>query len=164
MHCTKERCRPVNVFDELDRGLNQFVRGVLSAETQAKCSPPVTRFETADRYRMECDMPGVALDDISVSVENYVLTISGQRKKAGPSITITLQIRSPAFFRSRASTWIRSTSERPKRTARKTVRDRGSAAGRSYQLWRKRMPRSDFESPGHDHSGLDESENRRSTP
>ena len=81
MNCTKERCRPVNVFDELDRGLNQFVRGVLSAETQAKVSPLVTLFETADRYRMECDMPGVALDDISVSVENYVLTISGQRKK-----------------------------------------------------------------------------------
>ena len=81
MNCTKERCRPVNVFEELDRGLNQFVRGVLSAETQAQGSPPVTLFETADRYRMECDLPGVALDDISVSVENYVLTISGQRKK-----------------------------------------------------------------------------------
>ena len=72
--------RPVNVFEELDRGLNQFVRGVLSAETQASGSPPVTLIETADRYRMECDMPGVALDDISVSVENYVLTISGKRK------------------------------------------------------------------------------------
>jgi HSP20 family protein len=71
----------VNVFEELDRGLNQFVRGVLSAETQANASPPVTLFEAADRYRMECDLPGVALDDISVSVENFVLTISGQRKK-----------------------------------------------------------------------------------
>lgn len=81
MNCTKERCRPVNVFEELDRGLNQFVRGVLSAETQANASPPVTLFEAADRYRMECDLPGVALDDISVSVENFVLTISGQRKK-----------------------------------------------------------------------------------
>ena len=81
MNCTKERCRPVNVFDELESGLNQFVRGVLSAETQAKVSPPVTLFETTDRYRMECDMPGVSLDDISVSVENYVLTISGHRKK-----------------------------------------------------------------------------------
>ena len=80
MNCTKERCRPVNVFEELDRGLNQFVRGVLSAETQASGSPPVTLFEMADRYRMECDMPGVALEDISVSVENYVLTISGRRK------------------------------------------------------------------------------------
>ena len=81
MNCTKERCRPVNVFEELDLGLNQFVRGVLSAETQASASPPVTLIESADRYRMECDIPGVALDDISMSVENFVLTISGQRKK-----------------------------------------------------------------------------------
>ncbi len=25
MNCTKERCRPVNVFEELDRGLHQLV-------------------------------------------------------------------------------------------------------------------------------------------
>ena len=81
MNCTKERCRPVSVFEELDRGLNQLVRGVLSAETQAGVSPPVTLLESADRYRMESDLPGVALEDVSVSVENYVLTISGQRKK-----------------------------------------------------------------------------------
>ena len=36
MSCTKEQCRPRNVYEELDRGLNQFMRGVLSAETQAK--------------------------------------------------------------------------------------------------------------------------------
>ena len=81
MSCTTERCRPVNVFEELDRGLNQIMRGVLSAETQASGCAPVTLIETVDRYRMECDMPGVALDDISVSVENFVLTISGLRKK-----------------------------------------------------------------------------------
>jgi HSP20 family protein len=81
MSCTKEQCRSRSVFEELDRGLNQFVRGVLSPEAQAKGSPPVTLFEAADRYRMECDLPGVVLDDISVSVEDYVLTITGQRKK-----------------------------------------------------------------------------------
>lgn len=81
MNCTKERCRPRNVFEELDRGLNQFVRGVLSPETQTRGCPSVTLFETTDRYRVECDLPGVALDDISVSVEDYILTISGQRKK-----------------------------------------------------------------------------------
>lgn len=81
MNCTKERCRPRNVFEELDRGLNQLVRGVLSAETPAKGSPPVTLVEMGDRYRMECDLPGVALEDISVSLEDYVLKISGQRKQ-----------------------------------------------------------------------------------
>ncbi|MEJ7595797.1 MAG: Hsp20/alpha crystallin family protein [Planctomycetaceae bacterium] len=80
MNCTRERCRPVNVFEELDRGLHQFVRGVLSPETQGIGIPLVTLVEMQDRYRMECDLPGIALDDISVSVEDYVLTITGQRK------------------------------------------------------------------------------------
>lgn len=81
MSCTKDRCRSGNVFEELDRGLNQFVRGVLSADARGVGSPPVTLTEMEDRYCMECDLPGVALDDISVSVEDSVLTVSGQRKK-----------------------------------------------------------------------------------
>ena len=81
MNSTKERCRPVNVFEELDRGLSQFVRCVMTPGTPGRDIPPVTLVEMPDRYRMECDLPGVALDDLSVSVEDYVMTISGQRKK-----------------------------------------------------------------------------------
>lgn len=79
MNCTKERCRPRNVFEELDRGLNQFVREVLSSETKSVSSPPVTLIELADGYRIECDLPGVVLEQIAVSVEDSVLTISGTR-------------------------------------------------------------------------------------
>ena len=79
MNCTKERCRPRNVFDELDRGLNQFVREVLSSETKSSASPPVTLIELEDRYRVECDLPGVELEQIAVSVEDSVLSISGTR-------------------------------------------------------------------------------------
>ena len=80
MNCTKERCRPRNVFEELDRGLNQFVREVLSSETKSAASPPVTLIELEDRYRVECDLPGVELEQISVSVEDRVLSISGARQ------------------------------------------------------------------------------------
>ena len=79
MNCTKEQCRPRNVFEELDRGLNQFVRDVLSSDTKTSASPPVTLVELADRYRIECDLPGVVLEQITVSVEDSVLTISGKR-------------------------------------------------------------------------------------
>ena len=79
MNCTKEQCRPRNVFEELDRGLNQFVREVLSSETKSSASLPVTVIELEDRYRVECDLPGVELEQITVSVENSVLSISGTR-------------------------------------------------------------------------------------
>ena len=82
MTCSKETCRPRSVFEELDRGLNQFVRGVVSGDRAAANVPRVTLFEMDDRYKAECDLPGVALENIELSVEDYVLTISGQRKKA----------------------------------------------------------------------------------
>ena len=78
MNCTKERCRPRNVFEELDRGLNQFVREVFSSDAKSESGPPVTLIEMADRYRVECDLPGVVLEQIAVSVEDSVLTISGR--------------------------------------------------------------------------------------
>jgi HSP20 family protein len=81
MSCTKESCKTRNVFEELDRGLNQFVRGVLSSETSAPNIPASTVSESEDRYQIECDLPGVPLEDIDLSVEDYVLKISGKRKK-----------------------------------------------------------------------------------
>ena len=45
MNCTKEQCRPRNVFEELDRGFNALVRGVLSPETSLPGSPPLTFVE-----------------------------------------------------------------------------------------------------------------------
>ena len=80
MNCTKERCRQRNVFEEFDRGLNQFVREVLSSEPNSSAVLPVTLIELEDGYRIECDLPGVQLEDISLSVEDGILSITGQRK------------------------------------------------------------------------------------
>ena len=82
MSCAKEQCRPRNVFEELDRGLNQFVREVLSSESMSAASPPVSLVELEDRYRIECDLPGVELEQIVVSVEDSVLSISGTRQSS----------------------------------------------------------------------------------
>ncbi len=79
MSCAKEQCRPRNVFEELDRGLNQFVRAVLSSETKSSSSPPVTLLELEDHYRVACDLPGVELEQMTVSVEDSVLSIRGAR-------------------------------------------------------------------------------------
>jgi len=43
-------------------------------------SPAVDVTEDDTRYRIELDLPGVERDDVKVTVENDVLTISGERK------------------------------------------------------------------------------------
>lgn len=79
MTCTKERCRPRNVFEEIDRGLNQFVRGVLASESALHSGLPVSLIELEDRYRVECDVPGVELEEISLSVEDGILNLTASR-------------------------------------------------------------------------------------
>ena len=100
MTSSKETCRPRSVFEELDRGLNQFVRGVVSDVKSAANAPRLTLFEMEDRYKVECDLPGVALENVELSVEDYVLTISGQRKntEADESVKVLLNERPDGEF------------------------------------------------------------------
>ncbi len=100
MSCTKENCRPRSVFEELDRGLNQFVRGVVADDKAAAHAPRLTVFEMEDRYKVECDLPGVALENVELSVEDYVLTIMGQRKytEADESVKVLLNERAGGEF------------------------------------------------------------------
>lgn len=100
MSCTKETCRPRSVFEELDRGLSQFVRGVVADDKAAAYAPRLTVFEMEDRYKVECDLPGVALENVELSVEDYVLTIKGQRKytEADESVKVLLNERHDGEF------------------------------------------------------------------
>lgn len=74
------KCKPrFSLFDELDRGLNHLVNEVLQHEPKQTTVAPVSVHEFDDRYVIECDVPGVALADIEVSLEAGVLQISGTR-------------------------------------------------------------------------------------
>ena len=42
--------------------------------------PPVDIQETADGYRLQAELPGLTKDDISITLENNVLRLSGERK------------------------------------------------------------------------------------
>jgi len=101
MTCTKESCRPRSVFEELDRGLSEFMKGVLSPETSAPSVPGMTVFEKEDRYQVECDLPGIPLENIELSVENRVLTINGRRKQSqiDKSVKVLLNERPVDEFR-----------------------------------------------------------------
>jgi HSP20 family protein len=42
--------------------------------------PPVDIQETEDAYRLQAELPGLTKDDISITLENNVLRLSGERK------------------------------------------------------------------------------------
>jgi HSP20 family protein len=42
--------------------------------------PPVDLFEDGDHFVLRADLPGVAEEDVSIELEDSILTISGERK------------------------------------------------------------------------------------
>lgn len=42
--------------------------------------PPMDLAETTDHYLLRADLPGLAQDDVTIEVEDRVLTVSGERK------------------------------------------------------------------------------------
>jgi HSP20 family protein len=46
-------------------------------------SPPLDVYETADRFVILVELPGVGPDDVDISIEDNVLTLSGERKFYG---------------------------------------------------------------------------------
>ena len=68
-----------SLFDELDRGLNHLVTEVLNQDGRKGNVPLLTVFELDSTYVVECDLPGVRLEDINLLVEDGVLHLSGER-------------------------------------------------------------------------------------
>ncbi len=61
--------------------------------------PALTIFEHDDRYVIECDLPGVTLNDISLEVHDGMLEISGERVKPeieeGSSVSFNERVWTP---------------------------------------------------------------------
>jgi HSP20 family protein len=74
------RFNPFSDFDDVFKGL--FVRPmVLGTDFPAQMSIKVDVTRTDDTYSVKAEMPGVAKDDINVSVDGNLVTISGEVKK-----------------------------------------------------------------------------------
>jgi HSP20 family protein len=67
-----------DLFDEFlnDRAFGSEPRGVRSRGVY----PPVNLHETPDAFILTAELPGVAPEDIDVSLEGKTVTLSGQRK------------------------------------------------------------------------------------
>lgn len=71
----------LNSFDNSLQLFNSLVNDIFP-EADEHYRPALTILEHEDRFVIECDLPGVTLDDVDVEVHNGVLEIAGQRQKA----------------------------------------------------------------------------------
>lgn len=60
-----------------------FGRRPVGTDAGVLWAPPVTVREDESALHVECEIPGVSLQDVKVTVENGVLTISGEEGEEG---------------------------------------------------------------------------------
>jgi HSP20 family protein len=69
--------------DDLNRVFGGAFAGVLNDEVPAaQWSPRVDVYEDEHAIKLEADLPGVKPEDFKLSIENFKLTLSGERKFA----------------------------------------------------------------------------------
>lgn len=78
------RFEPWTVIDQLHRDLDRLAYNRVTQSTNenpvADWAPAVDIVEEKDRFVLRADVPGVDPADIDVSMDNGVLTVSGERK------------------------------------------------------------------------------------
>jgi HSP20 family protein len=74
------RWNPFDEFDNLFAGFPQIGPNASSARRVTDWLPPVDITETDDSYHIDLEVPAVAREDIKVSVNDGLLTVSGERK------------------------------------------------------------------------------------
>jgi HSP20 family protein len=71
------------IQDEMNRLFNTFFDQPASSggggATERRWVPAMDLVESADHYVLRADLPGVREDDVTVQLEDNVLTIAGQR-------------------------------------------------------------------------------------
>jgi len=79
------RYEPWNVMDRLHRQIDQifgdsFASPAASGENSVAWIPTVDIHEEPEKFVVRADLPGVDPKDISITAENRVLTLRGQRR------------------------------------------------------------------------------------
>ena len=76
------RYEPWNVLDRLHRQVDQIFGDSFAAPGDASVTwiPSVDVQEEADKFTVRADLPGVEPKDISITADNRVLTLRGERR------------------------------------------------------------------------------------
>jgi HSP20 family protein len=79
-----EPAREINSLQsEMNRLFNTFFdtpAGTGNGAALRRWIPPMDLVETEDHFVLRADLPGLAEEDVSIELEDTVLTISGERK------------------------------------------------------------------------------------
>jgi HSP20 family protein len=78
---------PFTGFDELQEEINKLFEDATRTPGprglfERTFSPAVDISETPDSYRVVCDLPGMDMEDIEISISSNVLTLKGEKKAA----------------------------------------------------------------------------------
>jgi HSP20 family protein len=74
------RWEPMRELDEFFRRFSALPRRAGAAADGAEWSPAANISETATEYLIKAELPEVKKDDVSITLQNGVITISGERK------------------------------------------------------------------------------------
>jgi HSP20 family protein len=69
----------MSIQNELNRLFGRTYGGSEAPARGAEWAPPVDVYETKDRYVVQVELPGVAPEEVEISVEDSTLGISGER-------------------------------------------------------------------------------------
>jgi len=71
---------PFDALWDMRREMDRLFGGAGAYEAPAAWPVPAEVIETDNEYRFHIDLPGLSADQIDLTVENNVLTVSGERK------------------------------------------------------------------------------------
>ena len=81
MTCTRRNENPLTVFEDVFGSLFNDSFGTSAKTTQTDAwSPAVDIVESPDAYTLTADLPGLTKADVNLTVEEGVLTLTGERK------------------------------------------------------------------------------------
>lgn len=81
---TTRNANPFGTLSTLNRVVEEFLgdytRPYEGGEVSRAWQPPVDIVETEHAYEVRAELPGIAKEDVQLSLENNILTLSGERK------------------------------------------------------------------------------------
>ena len=81
MKCTRRNENPLTVFEDVFGSLFNDSFGTSAKTTQTDAwSPAVDIVESPDAFTLTADLPGLTKADVNLTVEEGVLTLTGERK------------------------------------------------------------------------------------
>jgi len=81
MPITRTNCEPLGLQSTFDGILRDFFAPGSAAGPRAAWSPVADVVETSDHYALSLEIPGIAPEDLTITVEGDTLTLGGEKNR-----------------------------------------------------------------------------------